>query len=132
MTIIFTTGPIDNSILNVNIVEILIRNTDPSSSANVTVSFYNESSSPELLVNLDSFTVSPNSTEREVYSAASLSSFLVEVEIELNNRNDATTATAVHPTVTLFDATSEFVQFVRLLVSTQKPCKTLTIQLRHK
>ncbi|WLR42470.1 YncE family protein [Bacillus carboniphilus] len=115
MSILFTTGPIDNTTLE-NI-EVRIRNTDPSNNASVTVRLLDESLSPETLIDSDSFIVNASRTESELYSLAALSSFLIEVEIDLANRSDVITATAVHPTVTAFNGSSEFVQFIRLMVS---------------
>ncbi|WLR43258.1 YncE family protein [Bacillus carboniphilus] len=117
MVILFTTGPVDNTDLALSNIEVRVRNTDPSNNAMITVRLLDESSSPESLNNSDSFTVSANSTESVLFSAASLSSFLIEVEVNLANRSDIITTTAIHPTVTLFNEMSEFVQFIRLLVS---------------
>ncbi|WLR42472.1 hypothetical protein LC087_17520 [Bacillus carboniphilus] len=120
MSILFTTGPIDNTKLDLSNIEVRIRNTDPSNNASVTIRFFNESLSPESLIDSDSFTIGPNSTESELYSAALLTSFLVEVEVSLTKRSDKTTATAVQPTITVLDDTNELVQFIRLLVSNPK------------
>ncbi|WLR42542.1 hypothetical protein LC087_17930 [Bacillus carboniphilus] len=97
-----------------------MRNTDPSNSASVTVRLLDESSSPEALINSDSFTVNASRTDSELYSVAFLSSFLIEVEIDLANRSEVITATAVQPTVTVFNGSSEFIQFIRLLVSSSQ------------
>ncbi|WLR42482.1 YncE family protein [Bacillus carboniphilus] len=118
LSILFTSGPIDNTNLNLNSVEIRIRNVDPTNSANVNVRLFNENSSPESLNQSISLTVNANSTESVLYSVASLSSFLIEVEVDLENRSNITAITSVQPTVTLFDIISnQFVQFVRLFVS---------------
>ncbi|WLR42479.1 hypothetical protein LC087_17555 [Bacillus carboniphilus] len=117
MSIIFTTGPIDNTNLDLGNVEVRVRNTDPSNSASVSVRFLDESSSPESLIDSDSFMVDASRTESELYSVAALSSFLIEVEVNLENRSDIITTSAVHPTVTAFNGSSEFVQFIRLMVS---------------
>ncbi|WLR43469.1 hypothetical protein LC087_04670 [Bacillus carboniphilus] len=116
MSIFFTSGPIDNTSLSLTNIEVRVRNTDPANSATVTVRFFDESGSPESLNQSNSFTVSAGSVESVLYSAASLTSFLVEVEVNLSNRSDTITATAVQPTVTAFNG-SEFIQFIRLLVS---------------
>ncbi|WLR42506.1 YncE family protein [Bacillus carboniphilus] len=117
MSILYTTGPIFRT--NLELVFLLVRNTDPSNSASVSVRFFDENSSPETLVNSVSFTVNANSTER--FESPLTPSFLIEVEIDLANRSDTTTTAVVQPTLTAFeDATSEFDQFIRLFVSSPK------------
>ncbi|WLR42476.1 YncE family protein [Bacillus carboniphilus] len=117
MSILYTTGPIDNTNLFLSNIEIRVRNTDPSNSASVSVRLLDESSSPEALIHSNSFTVDASRTESELYSVAALSSFLIEVEIDLANRSEVITATAIQPTVTVFNGSSEFNQFIRLMVS---------------
>ncbi|WLR42481.1 YncE family protein [Bacillus carboniphilus] len=117
LSILFTSGPIDNTNFILGNVEVRVRNTDPSNSASVTVRLLDESLSPEALIDSDSFIVNASRTESELYSVAALSSFLIEVEIDLANRSDVITATAVQPTVTAFNGSSEFDQFIRLMVS---------------
>ncbi|WLR42480.1 YncE family protein [Bacillus carboniphilus] len=117
MSILFTSGPIDNTNFFLGNVEVRVRNTDPSNSASVTVRLLDESLSPEALIDSDSFIVNASRTESELYSVAALSSFLIEVEIDLANRSDVITATAVQPTVTTFNGSSDFDQFIRLMVS---------------
>ncbi|WLR42129.1 hypothetical protein LC087_15390 [Bacillus carboniphilus] len=117
MTVLYTTGPIQNTNLYLANIEVIVRNTDPSDSATITTRLFDESSSPESLVKSNSFTVNAKSTNSELYNAAALTSFLIEVEVNLANKSDKVASTAVQSTVTAFNGVSEFVQFIRLLVS---------------
>ncbi|WLR42103.1 hypothetical protein LC087_15225 [Bacillus carboniphilus] len=116
MTITFTSGPIDNTSLLINPVEVRIRNTDSANQASVTIRFVNESTSPETLVSSNSFLVNASSTESLSFNPVGISSFLIEIEVSLANRSDEVTATTVQPTATLFSGAT-FVEFERFLVS---------------
>ncbi|WLR42474.1 YncE family protein [Bacillus carboniphilus] len=117
MAVQFTTAPIDNQNNNIILVEIRIRNTDPSNQMQVVAKLFDEGSSTESLVSSTAFVVNSSSTESVSLITATLTSFLIEIEVVLENRSDDITVTAAHPTITIFGNSIEFIQFIRTLVS---------------
>ncbi|WLR42606.1 YncE family protein [Bacillus carboniphilus] len=124
MTISFSSGPINNASSLFNSVEVRIRNTDAISQANVTVRFFNESTSPETLISSNSILINALSTESVSFNPVGFSSFLIEIEVSLVNRSDVITATAVQPTASLFIG-STFVEYERFLVVNPKQLQTI-------
>ncbi|WLR43122.1 hypothetical protein LC087_02630 [Bacillus carboniphilus] len=121
-SVVFCSGPFANPSLQIQSVEVIVRNTSTTEAVTATVRLFDESVQPETLssstvVNVPaSLGANQAGTGSTTLDVSTLTKFAIDIRVDAATLTQNVIATAVQPGLTLLDSSDEFIQYERNFV----------------